>query len=363
MRIHFASLLVLAAACTNEAAPPAPHFILPVKGTLGAIASGHVPTHAFSFAPGTFNFTGPTAAGTASVTAASVVDPNTQPSTFGGGAYDVTLSGTEYTGAMQSEAMSVDDGMGTTYLVFGGYNLYTDAASVERVDQIVVLVKQSDFAVGATVALDGSDRVALFGTGPASADRPDVVGAAISGTVTFTAGGIAVGDTLTASIGGDFGPIDWTSGGGGGSGSGSGSGSIAAGTYTLAISGPGRVSCDGTLAGHEADFAAITPGSVSLGGGSVTVAVTSPSEITIDGSAIATGYGTTPLALDADPSGLFVGSADQTGSGPDATTLASKYLAFDPSSGTPVSGLAGAGYVTANADGTCSISFAASLAP
>jgi hypothetical protein len=97
----------------------------------------------------------------------------------------------------------------------------------------------------------------------------------------------------------------------------------------------------------------------------VVVATPSTSQITIDGAVIATGYGATPFALDADPSGLFAGFTNQTGSGPDATTMQGKYLVFDPSSATPtqVWGGAGAGYATANGDGTCTVSFSASLAP
>jgi hypothetical protein len=178
MRIHLASFLVLAAACADQSPESTHHFPLPFHDgvVVPTGTSGNVPSQAFSFAPGTFNFTGPTAPGTGSVTSAPVADPNNQSPSYGTGAYDVTISGTHYTGAMQSEAMSVDDRMGSTYLVFGGYNLYTDASAVERVDQLVVIVEQSDFAVGGTVALDGVDRVALFATGPTSAQDPDLVG-------------------------------------------------------------------------------------------------------------------------------------------------------------------------------------------
>jgi hypothetical protein len=353
MRTHHA-LLVFAAACTNN--PTHPDIKLPPN--IGIPQGGEAPPGAFPFGQGPFHYIGNTVPGNASFVDAPVTPADVMPTSSGTGNYSVTLNATTYAAPLLSNAMT----LGTDYVEVGGYHLYTGSDSQEHVDQVVVVVKHSDFAVGATVAFDGTDRLALFASGLASADQPDVFGAAVTGSVTFTAGSLDT--TVTANLTGDFGPADW-GGGGGGSGSGSGSGgtgSISNGTYTLTIQSPGQGYCDGSLAGHEADFASISAASLMFGGGSVAVTVSGASAIQVDGAPIQTAYATSPLELDAN-NGELAGFTSQSGTGPDSTTMAGKYFVVDPGSATAQMILAGvgAGYVTSDGSGSCTVAFQATL--
>jgi hypothetical protein len=355
MRIHLAATFLLAgAACTADQADPH-HVTLPPHGGIPQPTNGQVPAPAFSFGTGAFNLTGTTTPGDFNVVAAPVTDPSQDPTSYGTGAYDVTIDPTNYSGALQSLAMTVDDGAGDTYLVFGGYNIYTGPAG-DQLDQVVALVKQSDFAVGATVALDGNDRIALFGTGDPAASEPTTTGAAVTGSITFTSGSLAIGDTITATVHGDFGLVDWGT-------PPAGTGTITAGNYTLAVDPTASVYCDGTLAGHEADFAGITASSLAFSGGAVAVANNAAGNVTVDGTAISGAFATSPLELDDAGGGILAGFTDQAGAGPLGTTMAGKYFAVDTSSATTslVNGAVGAGYATAAGDGTCSVSFQATL--
>jgi hypothetical protein len=350
MRIQHALFLVTAAACTNQV----DHQIKlpPIHSGSGTLQVG-----AFGFQPGSFHVIGDTVPGNASFVAAPLTDMNGQPPpSYGTGDYNITLSSINYTGSTQSMALAFSDPMAGDYLVVGAYREYTDGSGVDTVDQVVVIVKQSDFAVGATVALDGNDRIALFGSGPATADQPTVTGAALTGSITFTAGSLTPGDTITASVSGDFGPVDWGNPQPGG-------GTITAGNYTLTVGASSQVYCDGSLAGHEADFAGITAASLSLGDGAVTVATPSTSQVTVDGAAIQAAFGTTPFALDDQGNSLFAGFTNDSGAGPDGTQLAGKYFVVDASSATTtqINGGAGAGYVTSDNSGSCTVAFDATL--
>ena len=351
MRIQHAILCLLVPACTQDIEP---HINLPPNNGVRLPAQGSVPGAAFSFGSGTFQFTGPTTPGNANVVAAPVVDEQSGPSSYGTGNYNITLAPTNYASALSSLAMLTEDPDGNPYLVFGGFREYT-VGSDDVVDQVVVFVKQSDFAVGATVPLDGVDRVALFGTGLATSEQPDIMGAAISGTVTFTAGSLAIGDAITASVQGDFGEID------DGPGPGTG-GSITAGNYTLAVQGPGEVYCDGSLVGQESAFASVTAASLSLTGGAVAVATPSAAIVEVAGAPIAAAFGASPFALGAMDT-MFVGITNQTGAGPAGTSLVGKYFVVDADSATPslIYGGAGAGYETADGLGTCTVAFGATL--
>ena len=355
MHIRHAIVCLLATSCTN--AVDHQQVKLPPNGGVRVPTGGSVPGAAFSFAAGTFQFTGPTAPGNASVVGAPVTDDQSGPSSYGTGTYNVTLGATTYASAMSSLAMlTTDPDDGTAYLVFGGYREYT-VGSDDRLDQVIVFVKQSDFAVGATVALDGTDRVALFGNGLATAEEPDVMGAAVTGTVTFTSGSLALGSTITATVQGDFGPVAF------GPGPGTG-GTITAGNYTLAIQGPADVYCDGSLKGQEAAFSSITATSLGLVGGAVSVATPSATTVEVAGAQFATAYGASPFALGAQD-GVFAGFTNETGSGPAGTHFVGKYFVLDPGSATPslIYGGAGAGYETADGSGTCSVAFGATLTP
>jgi hypothetical protein len=344
------ALAFLLAACTGS--DPG-HVNLPPNGGIHPPPpqTGQVPTTAFSFGAGTYYIAGPATPGSFDVTSAPVVDPNQDPASYGTGDYNVALT-TTYSGALSSLAMPFDQ-----YLVFGGYNIYTTAAG-DQMDQVVAIVKASDFAVGGTVALDGVDRTAMFGTGSPNDPEPSLMAMATTGAVTFTAGSAAIGGTLTASVSGDFSVVQTTP-------PPPPTGTITPGAYTLAIDPTADVYCDGSLAGHEADFAGITASSLALAGGTVAVATPSSSQVTVDGAVIATAFGASPFALDLDASGgFFAGITNQTGSGPDATTLVGKFFAADATSASPslVYAAAGAGYVTADQSGSCSVSFSATLA-
>jgi hypothetical protein len=350
------SILLLAAACTNEATDPS--IKLPPHGGVRqpGKTTGNIPTQVFGFGPGTIQLNGPTTPGSATFTMAPLDDPNgPPPSVYGSGSYDVTLAPTNYNGSLESLAMLFSDPQVGDYLVFGGYNIHPGPNQQDVMDQVVVLVKQSDFAVGATVALDGEDRIALFGSGPPDGD-PTTMGAAFTGSVTFNAGSIGPTGTITATLQGDFGEVDPGTQPQPG-------GTITAGNYTLAIQGPAEVYCDGTLAGHEADFAGITDASLGFVGGAVSVATPTPSRVTVDGTPISGAYGTSPFELDAVDASLFAGFSNNTGSGPDNTDLVGKYFVVDASSATAnlIYGGAGAGYVTANQDGSCTVAFGATL--
>jgi hypothetical protein len=378
MRIQATGLLFIGSliACGTDKPVPAPVIKLPPGGgvaTLPHVPGGGAIPHLFggSGNAGSFTFTGPTAPGSASYSDAPVVDPNGgPPGSGGGGSIDVTIGGTAYLApSTESAAFVVQDLDGTDYFALDGFYLYNDAAGVENATEVIAIVLKSDFVVGAPIAFDGIDRVALFAAGPTRADAPAVIGAAITGALTITSGQAVIGSTITATVSGDFGPIDFVpDGGGGGSGSGGGGGgpsTLVAGNYTLAIAGPSQVYCDGTLAGHEADFAAIGLGDLALVGGPVALAIQDASNVTLDGAAIAGGFGATPLALSSvdTPQGLFAGFVDASGAGPDATELVGKYLVVDGSTATAtfVDGGAGAGYATADRNGTCTVAFGASL--
>jgi hypothetical protein len=347
-----AYVLVLVAACTNTSS----NHDIKLPPNVGTPSGGSAPA-GFSLGQGAFHFIASTAPGTANYADAPVTAMSTPPTMFGTGNYNVTLSGTTYANAQDTSAITFDSG-GTSYLAVGGYHLYTGSSSQQYVDQVVVLVKQSDFAVGATVPFDGTDRLAFFGSGLASAQQPDVNGAAVTGSVTFTAGSLTT--TVTANLTGDFGPVNW--GGGSGSGSGSGTGSITDGTYTLTIQTPAQAFCEGSLAGKEADFASTTAASLMLAGGSVAVTVVGPSAVTVDGSSIQSAFGTTPFEL--DPNNNFLaGFTNQNGAGPDSTSMVGKYFVVDPSSATTntINAGVGAGYETSDGSGSCTVAFDATL--
>lgn len=351
MRIHIASILLVAACTSGHSGSDIKLPPMPTNPNGGTVPGG-----AFMFGQGAFHFTGSTVPGNASFVGATLApDPSMPPPSLGTGTYNITLNGTTYTSNLQSESVVLDDGTGTSFLAVAGFNEYTGTDGQDHVDEVVVITLESDFAVGANVALDGNDRIALFGTGLATSNQPDAMAAATTGSVTFSAGSLGTGGSVDASVTGDFGPVNWGGGGGG-------TGTITDGTYTLAIGSGSQVYCDGSLAGHEADFASITAASLSLGGGSVTMTTLTSGAVNADGAPIAAGYGATPLELD-DNGGLLAGFSNDSNPGPDSTTEIGKYFVIDPSSATTTSIQAGvgAGYATADGSGTCTVAFDASL--
>jgi len=367
MHIRSSLLFLMFAACSAN--DPSPRTVTVPPGALHPVSQvpggGNAP--GVIAAGGTsFTFTGPLAPGSASFVGSPVTDdPNSEPTAFGTGAFDITINAIDYNSSTpQTIALMFTDPDNNAYVELASFVEYTDVNNVDTVSEVAVIVKQSDFVVGGSVALDGVDRVALFATGPAANPDPALVGAAVSGTVTFTAGTLANGNAITASVDGSFGQIDWVGGGGGGGGGG-GTSMLVAGNYTLGITGPAQVYCDGSLAGHEADFNGITAASLHLDGGAVALALRDADTVTLDGSVIASDFGATPLVLDDSnqPPALFVATTNESGSGPNGTSFIGRYLALDGTSATPtfVDASAGGGYTTADESGTCTVSFTASL--
>lgn len=355
------SLSLFAAACGTESPDPgddAPPIHLPPGG--GVHPTYHVPSGGpLPFTGDGFAFTGDVAPGAAEWTDAPLTDfdggGGPPPDAFGGGSMSITINGVLYDApALDSIAIAFTDEDGTQYVALDGYAVY-DNGGVEYANEATVIVLRSDVTVPGTVELDGINRVAVFANGPADAMEPTLVGAAVSGTVTFSGGSLADG-VLTGSVAGDFGQIDYTPP------PPPGGGSITAGDYTLAILGGADVYCDGTLAGSEASFAGITADSLGLIGGAVTVATPSPT-VTVAGDPISSGFLTSPFTLDEVDTGLYAGFTDETGSGPAGTTFAGKYLVLDALSATDtlINGGVGAGYYTPSGDGTCTLSFGATL--
>ncbi len=309
---------------------------------------------------GDFAFTGDLASGTATFDGAPVLDPELgwSPGTLGSaGSYDVTVAGVNYasTSAESFAGLVPDREGGGDWLIVATYTLLPDAAGVDIATIVYVVCPATDFAPGASVALDGVDRVALFMTGPAEAEEPEIVGAAVTGTVTFDSGGTAIGDTITAEVTGDFGAIEWETP------VDPGGGTVVPGAYTLTISGAAEVRCDGSLTGHEADFAGLAPADVGFADGPVNVAAPDPATLTIDGAPITDGFGAATVDL-LYGDGAYFGWTDRSEPGPAGTTLVATFLMVEgaPADPTVVAGYAGAAYEDASG-GMCQLAFAAEL--
>src|SRR5262249_4940404 len=157
--------------------------------------------------------------------------------------------------------------------------------------------------------------------------------------VTFTAGTLTTSGVVSATVTGDFGPVQWVDGGGTGSGSGSGTvtNNIVPGTYTLTYHDPAEIDCFGPLVGHEGELTSTHITILGFVPGPVIVTTPSPTTTDVDGSVIASAFGSTPLELDAssDAPGNYAAVTSGSGAGPDATQLAGKYLALDGADATP----------------------------
>ncbi|HEY4181949.1 MAG TPA: hypothetical protein VGM90_34130 [Kofleriaceae bacterium] len=362
MRLLATSLIAtLAVACTNSSDSPTIVPTPPDHGVHSVITLPQGGAASALFGPGaTFLIHGPTAPGSASVTGAPVLASPDDGANPGSGAFDLTVDGTNYaaTSSVQSLAFLDDEGSGTQYAEIIGF-AERDSGSATVVDEVVVIVRASDVTPGATIALDGVDRIALFVSGDESASEPSVFAAAETGSVTISAGTGAVGSSISLSVTGDFGSVqfvdDPTGGGGGG---GDPTAPLIDGAYSLSISGTADVYCDGSLAGQESNFASITPASLGLTNDDVAL---SNGGLAIAGGTITTAFGASPFALADSGDGYVIGSTDENAAGPAGTTLIGKFIAFDKASAsaTFVNGAVGAGYVVD--DGQCSISFSTTL--
>jgi hypothetical protein len=348
-------LLLFAAACTAAPSSPA--------------TGGHVPslgTTSLFLASGTISFTGATAPGTAHFDAAPV-DSDTRAAGTGG--FDVNVSGTDYaSSAAQAMAFTSADDTGTSYLILADF-VEDPATNVGQV--VYVVVPSADYAPGATVALDGQDRIALFAAGDVNTDAPSVAAAAVSGTITFGTDGDLT-TAISATLSADFGPVDWQTIAPGDADAGPTTrptGGVADGPTQLVVdpAQAAQVRCDGSLSGKEADFAGLAPADLGFASGPITVTNVDPDTITIAGDVLGPALGATSAGVTLtdtpDAPGVFWIDAPRTGSGPDGAALTDAALAVDAgdaSAGSDV--MAGFATLYQTADGgSCQVWFDATL--
>jgi hypothetical protein len=347
--------------------------IAPVPIDVQAAASGRAPQFGggaplFSNA-GSFNL-GTTSPGSASYVQSPVVDyfGSTAPASFGtGGWQSIAAGGSTFTNAMaESIAGVLPDDRGIDYLLLTAYTEEIDPATGATIGTVVhTIVLASDFSVGGSVNLDGVDRLAIFARGDIDLPEPQLAAAAVTGTITFSAGGLALGDLISADLTADFGDFTWPTA----PPPPTGTNNLTPGNYTIHYDPMPMVTCDGTLIGQEAQFAAITAASVGFADGPVSLAAgTIAGNFDISGAPITSGYGVATLTLEAFPDappGIVGGYTNGSGNGPANTTFYGTYLVLDgtTATATDVFGWAGAGYVNAAQDGFCSVDFLVELGP
>ncbi|MBK6683975.1 MAG: hypothetical protein IPG45_05835 [Deltaproteobacteria bacterium] len=359
----------------SEAARPATRAEGPTARLSRAPRGGNAPNvgaRLFSNS-GAFTFPNGTSPGVAHADLAPVIDSQsgTIPGVLGSGGWDLNVAGTQYTeSTAESVAEVFVDDTGTPYLVVSAFKLVMDPLTGAEIGTVVhVIVPSSEFGVGATVNFDGNERLALFATGDLSLPDPSVAAAAATGSVTFTAGSLAVGDIVTFTLSGDFGEIAWQT-----------QpppppppppvGNIVAGNYTLSFDPNLYVQCDGTLAGQDAAFAALTLANVGFSDGPITVTSLAVDQLELSGAAISAAYGPTPFLVAASidaPPGTYFGMSElnQIGAGPLGTDLAAAYLLLDDANASlaGVPGQAGLFFMTPDTMGYCSVDFGAALLP
>jgi hypothetical protein len=142
-------------------------------------------------------------------------------------------------------------------------------------------------------------------------------------------------------------------------------GAFTAGPYSASFLDPAQVQCDGTLAGHEADFSTITRATSSFVDGAVQLQLATDAVI-VSGDPIATGFAQPSVTLAPDPQARLwtIGVAVTLGGGPDATQAVGVGLALDSSTASSPTGIQGEiarVFATANNDGQCSVTFGALL--
>lgn len=340
-------------ACASESARPdlaiLPPNPVPAQG-------GELPDVGSLPLAGQFTFTGPTALGSASVDMAPVLPFDELPMSFGGGSFDVTVDGVNFASDTGDSVATVLPAslLGADFAHFG---VYLDEDASQLGTDVQVLVPAGDVVAGTTVALDGVERVAVFFHGDLSQPEPEIAAAAVVGTVTFTAGSVEDGATLTASVAGQFGPITFDD---------IEPGSLEPGDYLLAFLSPAIVYCDGSLVGQESAFAGVSLAQLGFGSGVVTIESVTATEVSVAGAPIQAGFGKSPLVLGGSPDvppGVVYAEVGLIGSGPASTDKLGHYLALDSAgAGEGLAyGGAGAAYATASHDGYCAVSYGVSL--
>jgi hypothetical protein len=331
--------LFLAGACSDGTTAPVTSTtgLHPVLPTLPGLVQLPVTPRApdlggFAYlSGGDVVFSGATAPGKATFTEAVVADPDTlEIVDVGTGAYDIVVSDVAYASdAAESFAAVIPDDAGASYLVIGDVT-FTSGVSGDVATVVYVIVPAADFAPGASVELDGYDRVALFATGAADAEAPEVYAAAVTGKVVFGDGDLATGSTISASLEADFGPLAWATDPGDPGDPGDPI-AITPGPYTLALTGESDVYCDGDLAGLEADFAGVLAADLGFAGGAVDLGVDAGA-VTLEGDALLGAFGaaTVSLAPFSDTPDVYLAWNDGvSGVGPAATTLSGLAMILD----------------------------------
>jgi hypothetical protein len=347
--------------------PTGTHLVLPSLG-------GGMP----QLQSGSITLTGDTGPGNATFTNAALwQDAGAGPPSFGTGSFSVTLASTTYASSDgQSMFATLPDNAGNSYLVIG---VMAPDASGSRVQVVYAVVKQSDFAAGADVALDGVDRYALYVGGPYDSENPDTLAVASSGTLHFDSAATLTGP-LTASLSATFAAADPSAlvpdapdGGeprgpdGGGPPPPPPGGPLtppSGGVYTLRFGAVAQAHCTGTLSGKEADFSALAPASFGFVDQTVTISV-STGNVSMSGAGLTAAFGANPLPLTTDASTPFwqYTAPLSGGAGPDATTLGYALFGLDASTPTPYGGQAAVVYFAADRSSYCGVGFDVTLTP
>jgi hypothetical protein len=259
-------------------------YVPPTHGPVGGVVPdlGSITPLSTS---GAFTFEGELAPGSATVSAV-VVDPLSEapPTAVGSGSFLVPVDGVDYTGA-GGDAIAASFPDESDLLLLAAFVMETDATGVDVGSVVWIVVSTADAVPGATVALDGETRLAVFGHGPLDREEPEITAVAVTGTVTFGAVDLAIGGTIEATLAGDFGravfepgptdpPIEPAP-------------PFATGSYELMLLGPAEAHCEGSLAGREAEVAAL---SLGLSGGALEVAE-GAGALTLSGASIEASFG------------------------------------------------------------------------
>ncbi len=371
LRLSLPLLLLVACTGGDASTGESPDLILPTGPVQPPLGGGVAPglNGPMFLAGGAYSFTGAVAPGTASVVDSPVIDEfdQTGPMPASAASFDVTVGGINYVASnADTMSMTFDDGLGSSYTAVSIFNL--DDPNMDIGTVVHVIVPSAEVVAGTTVSLDGDDRIALFAHGDLNQPEPSVWGAAASGSISFTSGGSASGDLITAQISGDFGEIVWNDPGPG-TGTGTGTtGGLVAGDYQLEFIAVDDVMCDGDLLGSEASFQALSLSDLGFADGAATLTLTGTSSAEVSGAGVLASYGTSALSMDAmgdGPSGAVFGAADRNNLGPAGTDEVSAFLLLDTdnANANQVYAMAGVGFVNANATGSCTVIVSAQLVP
>jgi hypothetical protein len=342
----------------QTATPPAKgdHMILPTLG-------GPMP----QLQSGDITFTGDTGPGTATFSNAAAQPDDRAPATYGSGAFSITVGSNTYAANDgQSLFATLSDDAGVSYLAIA---LMAAQPSADRVQMVYAVVPQTDFAPGADVALDATQRYALYAAGPQDGANPDTLAVATIGTIHFDASSSLTG-AITASLSGTFAAADPSAFD---SGSPDGGGSTGTetepppvpGPYTMHFGAPVDAHCQGTLAGHENEFLIDTASFFAVPDQTVQFAAASGS-VLLTGTQLAPMFGTNSWTLTISPEVPYWQYETNVASvlGPESTILAAFALLLDTTTGPPYRGQAVAAFAPPNGTASdCELAYDVTFTP